>query len=181
MVPLGSDRHRVGGGGAAEVETDLAAQAAIAARSALVEDPTPVAERPHERTKVHCGRMFLDTRTEDHAFEARHRGLYTAIARHTVLVCAALAACAVTAGLLRDRAGSKHPNQSTRTPPAGPGLIPFTYPERLIAGTTTLRPTRPHQPLGELARRTPSSTITLVSQTCQTRPQHRDHPGQLVR
>ena len=84
--------------------------------------------------------MFLDTKTEDHAFEVRHRGLYTAIARHTVLVCTALAACAVTAALVRDHAGSKHPNQSTRTPPADPGLIPFTYPERLIAGTATLRP-----------------------------------------
>jgi hypothetical protein len=33
--------------------------------------------------------------------------LYTAIARHTVLVCAALAVCAVTAALLRDRTDSQ--------------------------------------------------------------------------
>jgi SRSO17 transposase len=71
--------------------------------------------------------------------------LYTAIARHTVLVCAALAICAVTAALLRDRTDSQapeplHPDQP---PPADPGRIPLTIPEikRLIAGaTTTPRP-----------------------------------------
>jgi SRSO17 transposase len=71
--------------------------------------------------------------------------LYTAIARHTVLVCAALAVCAVTAALLRDRTDSQapeplHPDQP---PPADPGLIPLTIPEikHLIAeATTTPRP-----------------------------------------
>jgi len=67
--------------------------------------------------------------------------LYTAIARHTVLVCAALAICAVTAALLRDRTDSQtpepvHPDQP---PPADPGLIPLTIPEirHLLAQTTT--------------------------------------------
>jgi SRSO17 transposase len=70
--------------------------------------------------------------------------LYTAIARHTVLVCAALAVCAVTAALLRDRTDSQapeplHPDQPA---PADPGRIPLTIPEikRLIADTTTPRP-----------------------------------------
>jgi hypothetical protein len=71
--------------------------------------------------------------------------LYTAIARHTVLVCAALAVCAVTAALLRDRTDSQvpeptHPDQS---PPVDPGLIPLTIPEikHLIAeATATPRP-----------------------------------------
>ncbi|GLZ37871.1 transposase [Actinokineospora sp. NBRC 105648] len=70
--------------------------------------------------------------------------LYTAIARHTVLVCAALAVCAVTAALLRDRTDNQapepvHPDQP---PPTDPGQIPFTVPEikRLIDDTTTLRP-----------------------------------------
>jgi SRSO17 transposase len=71
--------------------------------------------------------------------------LYTAIARHTVLVCAALAVCAVTAALLRDRTDSQapeptHPDQSS---PADPGLISLTIPEikRLIAkATATPRP-----------------------------------------
>jgi hypothetical protein len=70
--------------------------------------------------------------------------LYTAIARHTVLVCAALAVCAVTAALLRDRTDNQapeplHPDQS---PPADPGRIPLTVPEikRLIADTTPRPP-----------------------------------------
>lgn len=71
--------------------------------------------------------------------------LYTAITRHTVLVCAALAVCAVTAALLRHRTDSQapeplHPDQ---LPPTDPGLIPLTIPEikRLIAETTaTPRP-----------------------------------------
>jgi SRSO17 transposase len=69
--------------------------------------------------------------------------LYTAIARHTVLVCAALAVCAVTAALLRDRTGSQAPEplRSDQPPPADPGLIPLTVPEikRLIVDATTPR------------------------------------------
>jgi SRSO17 transposase len=63
--------------------------------------------------------------------------LYVAIARHTVLVMATLAICAVTAALLRHRAGIQppapaHPDQP---PPADPGMIPLTVPEtgRLLA------------------------------------------------
>jgi SRSO17 transposase len=63
--------------------------------------------------------------------------LYTAIARHTVLVMAALAICAVTAALLRCRTSTAapapvHPDQP---PPAEFGRIPLTVPEtgRLLA------------------------------------------------
>ncbi|MGW3473744.1 IS701 family transposase, partial [Saccharopolyspora sp. NPDC000995] len=69
--------------------------------------------------------------------------LYTAIARHTVLVCAALAVCAVTAALLRDRTNSQasepaHPDQP---PPADPGMIPLTIPEiKHLTADTTPRP-----------------------------------------
>ncbi len=63
--------------------------------------------------------------------------LYTAIARHTALVMAALAICAVTAALLRRRTDTQapapvHPDQP---PPADPGMIPLTVPEtgRLLA------------------------------------------------
>jgi hypothetical protein len=70
--------------------------------------------------------------------------LYTAIARHTVLVCAALAVCAVTAALLRDRTDSQAPEplRPDQPPPADPGLIPLTVPEikHLIADTTRPRP-----------------------------------------
>jgi SRSO17 transposase len=57
--------------------------------------------------------------------------LYDAIARHTVLVMAALAICAVTAALLRRRTGTAapapvHPDQP---PPAQFGMIPLTVPE----------------------------------------------------
>jgi SRSO17 transposase len=57
--------------------------------------------------------------------------LYTAIARHTVLVMAALAICAVTAALLRRRTGTEapapvHPDQP---PPAEAGMIPLTVRE----------------------------------------------------
>ena len=48
---------------------------------------------------------------------ARSR-LYTAILRHTVLVMAALAVCAVTAALLRGRTGTQAP------PPAAAGPAP---------------------------------------------------------
>jgi SRSO17 transposase len=57
--------------------------------------------------------------------------LYTAIARHTALVMAALAICAVTAALLRDRTDTQapapvHPDQP---PPADLGMTPLTVPE----------------------------------------------------
>ena len=72
--------------------------------------------------------------------------LYTAITRHTVLVTAALAICAVTAALLKDRAGSQAPPpvRPGQEPPPDPGMIPLTVPEvrRLIAAATA-RPWRP--------------------------------------
>ena len=63
--------------------------------------------------------------------------LYTAIARHTVLVMAALAVCAVTAALLRDRTDTQAPEpvRPDQAPPEEPGLIPLTVPQvrRLLA------------------------------------------------
>ncbi len=57
--------------------------------------------------------------------------LYTAIARHTVLVMAALAICAVTAALLRRRTDTQAPAPAwpDQAPPADPGMIPLTVPE----------------------------------------------------
>jgi SRSO17 transposase len=57
--------------------------------------------------------------------------LYTAIARHTVLVMAALAVCAVTAALLRDRTDTQAPSpvRPDQAPPADPGMIPLTVPQ----------------------------------------------------
>jgi SRSO17 transposase len=63
--------------------------------------------------------------------------LHTAIARHTVLVMAALAICAVTAALLRRRTDTQAPAPALpdQPPPADPGMIPLTVPEtgRLLA------------------------------------------------
>jgi len=68
--------------------------------------------------------------------------LYTAIARHTVLVMAALAACAVTAALLRDRTDTQAPPPVSpgQRPPADPGMIPLTVPEtaRLLGEATAV-------------------------------------------
>jgi SRSO17 transposase len=66
--------------------------------------------------------------------------LFHAIARHTVLACAALAICAVTAALLRDRTDTQAapPARPDQTPPTEPGLIPLTVPQvrRLLAAIT---------------------------------------------
>jgi len=62
---------------------------------------------------------------------------YTAIARHVVLVMAALAICAVTAAQLRSRTDTQAPPpvRPGQPPPADPGMIPLTVPEirRLLA------------------------------------------------
>ena len=57
--------------------------------------------------------------------------LYTAIARHTVLVMAALAICALTAAALKNRTSSQAPPpvRPDEIPPADPGMIPLTVPE----------------------------------------------------
>ena len=63
--------------------------------------------------------------------------VYHAIARHTVLVMAALAICAVTAALLRRRTDTRAPApvRPDQLPPADPGMIPLTVSEtaRLLA------------------------------------------------
>jgi SRSO17 transposase len=66
--------------------------------------------------------------------------LFHAIARHTVLACAALAICAVAAALLHDRTDTQAapPVRPDQAPPADPGLIPLTVPQvrRLLAAAT---------------------------------------------
>ena len=63
--------------------------------------------------------------------------LYPAIARHTVLVMAALAICAITAAQLRDRTDTQAapPLRPGQAPPADTGMIPLTTAEiaRLLA------------------------------------------------
>jgi hypothetical protein len=76
--------------------------------------------------------------------------LFHAIARHTVLACAALAICAVTAALLHDRTDTQAapPVRPDQRPPAEPGLIPLTVPQvrRLLAAETV-----PSWPPGHVA------------------------------
>ena len=71
--------------------------------------------------------------------------LFHAIARRTVLACAALAVCAVTAALLRDRTNTQAapPVRPDQSPPADPGRIPLTVPQvrGLLAAATA--PSRP--------------------------------------
>ncbi len=70
--------------------------------------------------------------------------LYTAIARHTVLVMAALAICAVTAALLRNRTDTQAPPPRTpdQPPPPDPGMVPLTVPQvkHLLAAVATRLP-----------------------------------------
>jgi SRSO17 transposase len=72
--------------------------------------------------------------------------LYTAITRHTVLVMAAMAICAITAALLRDHTDTQAPPPARpdQPPPADPGMVPLTVPEikRLLAALLT-RPSPP--------------------------------------
>src|SRR5262249_34555859 len=69
--------------------------------------------------------------------------LYTAIARHTVLVMAALAICAITAAQLKDRTDTQAPPpvRAGQPPPPEPGMIPLTIPE--IKRLLTALPPRP--------------------------------------
>ena len=63
--------------------------------------------------------------------------LYTAIARHTVLVMAALAICAITAAQLRQRTDTQAPPpvRPGQPPPADTGMVPLSIAEvaRLLA------------------------------------------------
>jgi SRSO17 transposase len=72
--------------------------------------------------------------------------LYTAIARHTVLVMAALAICAVTAALLRNRTDTQAapPARPDQPPPASLGMVPLTVPEiKHLLGALLIRPRPP--------------------------------------
>jgi SRSO17 transposase len=74
--------------------------------------------------------------------------LHTAILRHTVLVMAALAICAVTAAATKDRTDTQAPPpaQPDQAPPAEPGMIPLTVAEikRLINAVTPITRSFPH-------------------------------------
>ena len=104
--------------------------------------------------------------------------------RHVVLVMAALAICAVTAAMLRDRTDTQAPPPADpdQPPPPDPGLIPLTIPEiaRLLAGAP--QPSRPPghaDPLAELAT-PPPGPLPLVPPAHRLSQEHRNHPGQIA-
>jgi hypothetical protein len=123
--------------------------------------------------------------------------LYTAIARHTVLVMAALAICAVTAALLRGRTDTQAPPpiRPGQPPPQEPGMIPLTIPEikRLLAALTAHPPlpwhvvhwdawTRRHQARARwfherarLARDAEIPLVLRVHSPCARGVAHREH------
>jgi SRSO17 transposase len=97
--------------------------------------------------------------------------LCTAIARHTVLVMAALAICAVTAALLRRRTDTQPPAPALpdQPAPADPGMIPLTVPE---TGRLLGHPPPPDRAaLAGLAAPSPSP-VTLVPPADTTGPPH---------
>jgi hypothetical protein len=97
-----------------------------------------------------CGDEVYGNSTELREF-CEDRGqsqvcLYEAIARHAVLVMAALAACAVTAALLRDRTDTQAlpPTWPDQRPPPDPGMIPLTVPQ--IKNLLATPPASPRPP-----------------------------------
>jgi len=78
---------------------------------------------------------------DDFGLDQSQVRLCTAITRHTALAMAALAICAVTAALLKDRTDTQAPApvRPGQAPPPHPGMIPLTVPEvrRLIAAAAT--------------------------------------------
>jgi len=83
---------------------------------------------------------------DDFGLDQSQVRLYTAITRHTVLVMAALAICAVTAAQLKDRTDTRAPApvRPGQAPPADPGMIPLTVPQvRRLTAATTARPWPP--------------------------------------
>ena len=110
--------------------------------------------------------------------------LYTAIARHTVLVMVALAICAVTAALLRGRTDTQAPPpvRPDQPPPPDPRDDPADRPRGQPPAHRShphATPTRPRRPLVRLDP-PPPGPLTLVPPARQTRPEPRDHPGQLA-
>ncbi len=110
-----------------------------------------VAEHAGDRSPARAQRLLSRASWDERAAMSQVRKYYTAIARHAVLVMAALAICAVTAAQLRDRTGTEAPPPAgpDAPPPADPGLIPLTVREvrRLLAAALD----RP-RPSGHAAR-----------------------------
>ncbi len=110
--------------------------------------------------------------------------LYTAIARHTVLVMAALAICAVTAALLRDRTDTQAPppTRPDQPPPADPGMVPLTVPEiKHLLAALLIRPNPPsHADRWLDWRRLHQARSHWYPPARPAGPRNREYPGQLA-
>jgi hypothetical protein len=102
--------------------------------------------------------------------------LYTAIARHTVLVMAALAICAITAALLKDRTDAQAPPPARpgQPPPAAPGGDPADRRRDRPPARRPAHPARPAWPRRLLAdlETPPPSPRPLVPPAHTTHHQH---------
>jgi hypothetical protein len=102
----------------------------------------------------------------------------TAIARHTVLVMAALTICSVTAALLRRRTETRAPApvRPDQLPPADPGMIPLTVPR---PGACSPAPGRRRRVLAGMATPAPGP-VSLVPPAHKACPRRHDRPGRLA-
>ena len=122
---------------------------------------------------------------DDFGLDQSQVRLYTAITRHTVLVMAALAICAVTAAQLKDRTDTRAPApvRPGQAPPADPGMIPL--PAGPAANRRHDRPAMAAGPRRALVRLDahPPGEITMVppARQARTRPgNHHESAGYLA-
>ena len=110
--------------------------------------------------------------------------LYTAIARHAVLVMAALAICAITAAQVKDRTDTQAPPpvRPDQPPPPEPGMIPLTIPEikRLLAALTTRPLPRRLVIHWDAWTRRHQARARWFHKRATTRPPARIRPGQTM-
>ena len=105
--------------------------------------------------------------------------LDTAIARHTVLVMAALAICAITSVLLKPGTDAKAPPPSGQASHHQPARHDPADHRRDRPPALSSRPARPRRILAGLET-PPSSPRPLVSPAHPARPRHRDFPDQIT-
>jgi hypothetical protein len=111
--------------------------------------------------------------------------LYTAIARHALLVMAALAICAITAALVKDRTDTQAPPPHRARPAATRRARhdPADHPGDQAAGRRPDHPAATPLACHSLGRMDPPppGPLPMVPQTRQTRPRRRALPGQLAK
>ena len=140
---------------------------------------SPVAAGPRRRAAL-AGEEDFEFGKDCFGLDQSQVRLYTAIARHTVLVMAA------AGHLRRHRRPAAPPHRHPGTRPGTPGPAPARRPRddpahrpRNRAPARTPAPTRQRRALAGLAA-PPPSPVTLVPPANTTGPPRRDRPGQLA-